>query len=261
MTSDSRRPPRIGTATGPPGVRAAAAALRGLSPYAFFIENEIAGLAEVVRPGDVCLDIGAEYGLYTLALAGLAGPGGRVCAVEPLPGPARFLRSATRTLGARNVRVLRRAVGAEKGTGTLSLPLRRGLPVHGRAFLTTGARSAGPNAEFRGERTVAAPVTTLDALVDEQGLEHVDFIKADVEGAELAVLDGAATTLRTHRPALLLEIEDRHLAKYGARAADLVERLAQTGYHMQAWVGGAWRSADRVREGHRNYLFTARSRG
>ncbi|GAA4892232.1 FkbM family methyltransferase [Streptomonospora salina] len=258
MTSDSHPRLRSGAAPGgAPGVRAVAAALRGLSPHAFFLEREVAGLAEIVRPGDVCLDIGAEYGLYTLALAGLAGPGGRVWAVEPLPGPARFLRSAARTLGARNVRVLRRAVGAEEGAGTLSLPMRRGLPVHGRAFLTTGAHGRGPNAEFGAERTVETRVSTLDTLVGESGERRVDFVKADVEGAELAVLDGAAATLRRHRPALLLEIEDRHLAKYGARADDLVERLAQLGYSMRARVAGAWRSADRVREGHRNYLFTA----
>ncbi|MUL40107.1 FkbM family methyltransferase [Streptomonospora sp. PA3] len=254
MTSDSLRP--TGPA-GPPGVRAVAAVLRGISPHAFFIEREIAGLAEVVRPGHVCLDIGAEYGLYTFTLADLVGPAGRVCAIEPLPGPASFLRTAVRTLGAGNVRVLRRAVGAEDGAGTLSLPLRRGLPVHGRAFLTTGARGVGPNAEFRARRSVAARVTTLDSLVAELGLDRIDFIKADVEGAELAVLDGGPATLRDHRPALLVEIEDRHLAKYGARAADLVERLAGLGYGMRVRVAGAWRRADRVREGHRNYLFTA----
>ncbi|GAB3446172.1 FkbM family methyltransferase [Streptomonospora sediminis] len=233
------------------------AALRGLAPHTFFLEREVAGLAEIVRPGDVCLDIGAEFGLYTFTLAGLTGAGGRVYAVEPLPGPAAFLRSAARTLNAGNVRVLQRAVGAGDGAGTLSVPLRRGLPVHGRAFLTTGAQGVGPNAEFAGERSVAARTTALDSLTGELGLGRVDFVKADVEGAELAVLDGAQRTLRTHRPALLLEIEDRHLAKYGARAGDLAERLAGLGYRMRVWVGRAWRPADRVREGHRNYLFTA----
>ncbi|QBI52897.1 FkbM family methyltransferase [Streptomonospora litoralis] len=243
-----------------PAVRALGAALRGLSPHAFFIEREVAGLAEIVRPGDVCLDAGAEYGLYTFTLADLAGPGGRVVAVEPLPGPAAFLRSAARALGAGNVRVLRRALAAEEGAGTLSLPVRRGLPVHGRAFLTAGAQGAGPNAEFGAERTVTTPVTTLDSLVGELGLDRLDFVKADVEGAELAVLDGGRQTLRTHRPALLLEIEDRHLAKYGARAADVAERLAELGYRMRVRVGRTWRPADRVREGHRNYLFTAEPR-
>ncbi|MDT0301758.1 FkbM family methyltransferase [Streptomonospora wellingtoniae] len=260
MDPDARRSRGSAAPSGPPAVRAAGAALRGLAPYAFFIEREVAGLAEIVRPGHVCLDIGAEYGLYTCTLADLAGPGGRVLAVEPLPGPAAFLRSAVRALGAGHVCVVRGAVGADEGPGALSLPLRRGLPVHGRAFLTTGAEGVGPNVEFAGERAVATRVTTLDALVEGAGLDRIDFVKADVEGAELRVLDGGRRTLRDHRPALLLEIEDRHLAKYGARATDVVERLAGLGYRMSVWVAGAWRPVDRVREGHRNYLFTAEPR-
>ncbi|GAA4959120.1 FkbM family methyltransferase [Streptomonospora halophila] len=260
MDADAPRRPRSQAPSGRPAVRAVGAALRGLAPHAFFIEREVAGLAEIVRPGDVCLDIGAEYGLYTCALADLAGPGGRVLAVEPLPGPAAFLRAVVRALGAEHVRVVRGAVGSGEGAGTLSLPLRRGLPVHGRAFLTTGAEGVGPNAEFGGERTVATRITTLDTLVAQAGLDRVDFVKADVEGAELRVLDGGRRTLRDHRPALLLEIEDRHLAKYGAHASDIVERLTGLGYRMRVRVAGAWRAADRVREGHRNYLFTAEPR-
>ncbi|WP_084469299.1 FkbM family methyltransferase [Nocardiopsis trehalosi] len=259
MTSPAPRPPHAptaGTDTGGLRLRAAGGALRALSPHAFFIEREVAGLGAVVRPGQACVDIGAEYGLYTFALADLVGPRGSVLGVEPLPGPAAFLRAAARALDARHVRVVRCALGREPGSGVLSLPVRRGLPVHGRAFLTTGADGPGPNAEFGAERRVPTPVTTLDALVADQGIGRVDFVKADVEGAELAVLDGGRAVLERDRPALLLEIEDRHLAKYGARATDLVDRLSALGYRMRVRVAGEWRSADRVRDGHRNYLFT-----
>ncbi|MFC4565861.1 FkbM family methyltransferase [Nocardiopsis mangrovi] len=240
-------------------LRAVAAVLRGLAPNAFFIENEVAGLGELVRPGAVCVDIGAEYGLYTFAMAGLAGPGGTVYAVEPLPGPARFLAAAVRAVDAPGIHVVRRALAGQPGAGTLSLPVRRGLPVHGRAYLTTGADRPGPNAEFGGRRLVPTEVGTLDELVAERGIERVDVIKADVEGAELAVLEGGWATLTAHRPALLLEIEDRHLAKYGTGAAAIVARLRGLGYRMSAWVAGGWHQVGEVREGHRNYLFTGRA--
>ncbi|MFC4000038.1 FkbM family methyltransferase [Nocardiopsis sediminis] len=242
-------------------LRAVAAALRRLAPNAFFIENEVAALGTLVRPGAVCIDIGAEYGLYTFAMADLAGPGGTVYAVEPLPGPARFLEAAIRALDAPSVHLVRRALAGRPGEGTLSLPVRRGLPVHGRAYLTTGADGPGPNAEFHGERLVATEVGTLDELVAERGIERVDVIKADVEGAELAVLDGGRATLTAHRPALLLEIEDRHLAKYGTGAAAVVTRLRGLGYRMSAWIAGRWQQVGEVREGHRNYLFTADGAG
>ncbi|MEU3301254.1 hypothetical protein ABZ729_15735 [Streptomyces sp. NPDC006678] len=78
-----------------------------------------------------------------------------------------------------------------------------------------------------------------------------------MEGAEPAVLDGALATLRRHRPALLLEVEDRHLAKYGGRAEDVAEKLGVHGYRPYRWTGGCWTETTEIREDHRNYLFTA----
>lgn len=147
-----------------------------------FVEDEVAGLREFVRPGDVCLDVGAEYGLYTWALSHLVGGAGQVHSVEPLPGPARWLRLASRTLGCANVVVHRTALGSRTGHGVLSLPMRRGTPVHGRAYLTEGTDGPGPNAEFRTSRPVPTTVDTLDRLVRGAGLEKVSFVKADVEG-------------------------------------------------------------------------------
>lgn len=221
------------------------------------MEDEVAGLGELVRPGAVCVDVGAEYGLYTWVLSALAGPTGQVHSVEPLPGPARWLRTASRVLGSDNVTVHRTALAARAGHGTLSLPRRRGLPVHGRAYLTRDADGPGPNAEFRTSRPVSTPVRTLDQLAREQGLERVEFVKADVEGAELAVLRGGARTLRRDRPALLLEIEDRHLEKYGSRPADLVRHLGEYGYAAHRWRQGRWAAAPRITTDCRNYLFTA----
>ncbi|GGV83834.1 FkbM family methyltransferase [Streptomyces massasporeus] len=108
------------------------------------VEDEVAGLRAFVPAGSVCVDAGAEYGLHTRVLAALAGPSGRVHSVEPLPGPCRRLRVTARLLGARNVTVRRAALGDRRGRGRLSLPVRRGLPVHGRAYLTDGAHGPGP---------------------------------------------------------------------------------------------------------------------
>ncbi|WP_198042967.1 MULTISPECIES: FkbM family methyltransferase [Actinoalloteichus] len=231
--------------------------LRWFAGRTSFVEKEILGLDAVVRPGDTCLDIGAEYGLYTYQLLRLVGAQGVVHTVEPQPSLVKALRVALRGLGARNAQVHATAVGADSGAGVLSLPRRNGLPVHGRAFLTTGAKNHGPNAEFASNRPIRVPVTTVDELCAREGLSEVHFIKADVEGAELALLDGAGRVLKENRPALLLEIEDRHLAKFEHRAEDLVARLATLDYVPYVWEDG-WRKTEQVTEQHRNYLFTAR---
>ncbi|WOX15484.1 FkbM family methyltransferase [Streptomyces sp. N50] len=234
----------------------AAAALTWSARRMTWVEDEVAGVAEFVRPGDVCLDIGAEYGLYTWVLSALVGPSGRVHSVEPLPGPARWLRAASRVLGSGNVTVHRNALGARAGHGELSLPRRWGLPVHGRAYLVEGTDGPGPNAEFSTARSVPAPVRTLDELVRSEGIEKVGFVKADVEGAESGVLDGAHQTLLTHRPPLLLEVEDRHLRKYGARPRDVLRRLQTYGYRPHRWRAGRWVDVPQVGDDCRNYLFT-----
>ncbi|WP_031069037.1 FkbM family methyltransferase [Streptomyces sp. NRRL S-118] len=236
---------------------AVAAALRWGAHRFPFVEDEVAGLRAFVPPGSVSVDVGAEYGLYTWVLSALAGPSGRVHSVEPLPGPNRWLSTTARLLGARNVTVHRAALGARAGHGKLSLPLRRGLPVHGRAYLTEGADGPGPNAEFRAARTVHAPVRTLDELAGDAGPGRVAFVKADVEGAELDVLEGGSDTLRRHRPTLLLEIERRHLAKYGADPADVLRHLRSFGYQAHRRRRGRWVPVPLVTDDCRNYLFTA----
>lgn len=234
--------------------------LRWAAPRFSFIEDEILGLGGIVRPGDVCFDIGAEFGLYTYPLAHLVGPTGQVHSFEPLPGPMRALTTAVRLLGARNVRRYRMAIGRQGGHGELSLPRRRGLPVHGRAYLTTGATDQGPNVEFATHVPVRVEVASLDDMCARERIERVDFIKADVEGAEPAVIEGAERTLAAHRPVLLLEVEDRHLAKYGTTAAALVERLDALGYRMHHWRDGGWRRVAEVTTERRNYLFTTDAR-
>jgi FkbM family methyltransferase len=220
-----------------------------------FVEDEILGLDAVVQPGDVCLDIGAEYGIYSHALAHLAGPNGTVHSVEPLPGPFRVLTAGLALARRTNVRCHQVALGGHAEPGTLSLPWRRSLPVHGRAFLTTGTNGLDANTEFASSRAVAVDVLTLDGLCERERIDRVDFVKADVEGAELFVLRGGESTLATHRPTLLLEIEERHLRKYDINPDIVIGWLTTRGYQMRIWHNGSWKATNRVTTARRNYLF------
>jgi len=220
--------------------RSIAQVLSGAAPHAWFIEREVTGLRRLVGPGDVCLDVGAEYGLYTWTLADLVGPEGHVHAVEPQPGLARFLRAGRRALRAGNVTVHQVALSDTVGTGTLSRPSRGPFPVHGRAFLADNATGLGLNEEFGRHHEIQVTLSTLDALVDELGLEQVDFIKADIEGAEAALLAGAQRTLQTQHPALMLEVEEGHLARLSSSTRQLLESLRELGYEPYCWSGTAW---------------------
>lgn len=233
------------------------AAVVALSHVAWFVEDEVKAIAELVPPGGTCVDVGAGYGLYTVAMAAAVGPGGTVHAIEPQPDPNRVIDAVVRMCGAQG-RVVRHdfALSDRPGTSMLSVPIRRRRAVHGRAFVTRDALHPGPNAiEFRAERRHAVRLSTLDELAERQKLTRLDMIKADVEGAELQVLTGGARTIDRFRPTVQLEIEERHLRKFGSTADEVTRFLLERGYTMHGWARSGWRPATHAPSALRNFLF------
>ena len=220
---------------------ALARALRWGARRAPFVEDEVLGLDRLVGPGAVCLDVGAEFGLYTWSLADLVGPTGAVHAVEPQPELGRLLRFGRWLFGAPNVTIHHLALGDEPGTGHLSQPSRGPVRVHGRTFLADGTSGLGSNTEFSRHRSIDVRVDTLDGLVGRLGLTRIDLIKADVEGAEGRLLAGGEGTLRRFRPSLLVELEDRHLDRFDTSSDQVVERLTDLGYEPSHWADDEWR--------------------
>ena len=230
-------------------------ALRGLSRVAWFLESELAGLPQLVGPGDVCLDVGAEYGLYTHVLSGIVGAEGTVLAVEPQRDAAAILRRGMALVGGADLVHTHAAISDRPGRTVMQIPMRRGRPVHGRAHIGEAPAGEDPNDEFDRVRVIDIDLTTVDALVEAAGLARVDFIKADVEGAEAKVLDGAAATLDRWHPTVQLEIEDRYTGRFDTSTAAITRRLTDRGYGMFTWDGGRWVPASRVTDARRNYVF------
>jgi len=253
----------LGTPAPPSGTRrrvramraqATAAAVRLLARSTPYLEAEMLGLRELIAPGSVCVDVGAAAGLYTQTLSQLAGPTGQVHSIEPLafahPGWSRILRA----YAAANVQRHQLALGARPGRENMSVPIGRHGPVTGRSFLDSDAQGLGANAEFGHQLAVTVPVETLDGLCARIGAPRLDFVKIDVEGAELFVLHGGEKVIGAFRPTLLVEIEARHTARYAHRPQDVQNWLVARGYTMHVWERG-WRPADDVCTHTRNYLF------
>jgi FkbM family methyltransferase len=231
-----------------------AAAVRLLARRTPYLETELDALSGLVEPGAVCVDVGSSAGLYTAALSQLVGPTGQVHSVEPLS----FAHPAwSRVLGTRrspNVRHHAVALSAEPGIETMSVPMGRYGPVTGRSFLAWQTNGLGSNAEFAGRMEVRVDVDTLDDLCRRVGMTRLDFVKIDVEGAELHVLQGARRTVETFRPTMLIEIEQRHTARYQHSAQDVVDWLTHRDYTMFTWERG-WQPTPNVCAHARNYLF------
>ncbi len=234
--------------------RLTASSVRAAARWTPYVEAELLGLRSLVGAGSVCLDVGAAAGLYTLMLSQLAGREGRVHSVEPLPFAHPVWTRLLRARAAGNVRHHPVALSAEPGSSVMSVPLGRYGPVTGRSFVTDRSSGLGSNAEFAGHLAVDVPVETVDGLCASAGLSRLDFVKVDVEGAELLVLEGGRQAIESFRPALLVEIEARHTSRYGYSPADITGWLTQRGYTMHIWRRG-WQAASQVCPHIRNYLF------
>lgn len=164
-------------------------------------EREVKVLAQLVEPGTVALDVGANMGGYTYALCQHVGDGGRVIAVEPVPHLAHLIERATHRLKL-PVTVLNCALSSEEGTAELHVPVEDGAEKPAFASLESSK-------ETMSGHTIRVPLRRLDDVCrDVSG--RISFIKIDVEGHELAVLRGGIDTLRRTKPNLLIEIEQRH---------------------------------------------------
>lgn len=215
-----------------------------------------------VRPGDVCLDVGASYGTYTVALAWLVGHHGRVHAFEPRPRSRAVLRTVVRLLAPGNVTIHPVALSDTGGREGLVTPRRRWLvPVPGRSFLRGSLephRSGyyeGWDQEFGGACEIEVATDTLDRFVERERPGRVRLVKVDVEGAELRVFHGAAATLSSHQPVLVCEVEDRHTRKYGHDSDEVISFLAGLGYRPHIYDGARLTPVDHIRGDTNNYLF------
>ncbi|HEY3412083.1 MAG TPA: FkbM family methyltransferase [Armatimonadota bacterium] len=150
-------------------------------------------LEKWVRPDKVALDIGANIGCYSYALSKICR---NVEAFEPNPLVAEVLQSH----GAHNIRVHIVGLSSSEGFAELHIPIVNGIPRYGCGSLSQVFGAS--------EERFTVPVKRLDDF----GFTDISFVKIDVEGHEAEVLKGGEATLRRWMPALLIEIEQRHMA-------------------------------------------------
>ncbi len=168
-----------------------------------FERAELEAVRAHARTGTTAIDVGANVGVFTVVLARAVGPEGRVLAFEPFADNVGRLEHNVDLNGLRNVDVREAAVGARAG----DLELRLGADP---AF-----HSTTEVAERRGEgHSVRVRATTLDYDWRAAGSPEVSVVKIDIEGGELAVLDGARELLATQRPVLLVEERDAAVATF-----------------------------------------------
>jgi FkbM family methyltransferase len=152
------------------------------------------------KPGDIVVDVGAHIGLYSLIAAKRVGTSGKVIAIEPDPENYNLLQRNIELNKLTNVTILERAAFSSNSKLKLYLPGKE----RGFTKLSTIMANRAVTANF-----LEIDATTLDHLMLMQEITQVNWIKIDVEGAELEVLKGATVTLSVSKDiALLIEVHN-----------------------------------------------------
>lgn len=186
---------------------------RSLELYGEFSPPEGRFLAQIIRPGMVVVEAGANIGAHTVGLARGVGPGGRVIAFEPQRVLHQLLCANIALNGLTNVLAHPAALGAAQGE------LRAPAIDFSRPGNFGGVSLAADDAGQPGDPVAVLP---LDAFA----LQRIDLLKVDAEGMENEVFVGAAETIRRCRPVLYVE-NDRE-----PRSAELIGRLQGLGYRL-----------------------------
>lgn len=185
----------------------------------------------------IFIDIGANVGSYSLSLCKHAD---HVYAFEASGSSCELLRENTERNGIKNVTVVQRAVFNTDGE---------------KMQLRLSNDTAGNNSLFFNEGGVTEEVETLtlDTYVREKGIQDIGVIKVDVEGSELPVIQGAAETIKSHRPILLCELNSGACRLSGYDVTDLYRAIVAFGYRGYHFRKGKWTCFEEARLADRDF--------
>jgi FkbM family methyltransferase len=177
-------------------------------------------LLDLEWKGETVYDVGGYEGVYTLFFSKSVGPGGRVFTFEPNPVNCRKIQENIQLNGLNNVQLFPLGLGA--GKSHTKLVFWPDEPARG----TINASYQKSLQQQKESTCIEIEIESLDNLLSSQPLPPPDFIKIDVEAAELEVLEGMRQTLITHHPRLFIEIHS------GVDVQRLAQGLLEKGYRL-----------------------------
>jgi FkbM family methyltransferase len=145
-----------------------------------------------IERGDTVVDIGAHTGEFTKLASEKAGETGEVIAVEPEPENVYLLKENTGHL--QNVQIIEAAIMDYNGEGTLHLNPENPMG-HSMFESIVGAGERARGQEVYATDEVRVDAMTLDKICLKNNIKHIDFLKIDIEGGEIAALKGAEEML------------------------------------------------------------------
>lgn len=183
---------------------------------------ELFFLKELVKPGFVCVDIGANVGYYSVFLSKYAGPNGHVHAVEPVDLFAKLFIKNTTQFGLGNITLHQTALGGENKTIQMGTPVVDGVFRHGLTKVIDG------DTQQNNMQTYDVNMRVPDELF--ANLNRFDFLKCDIEGYEIYVMPHFIKTIAKYKPTIQMEISSAENRKL------IFDLFLPLGYQINALV-------------------------
>ncbi len=172
-------------------------------------------LQKYLTNGSVFVDAGANIGTYTVPAGKLVGSNGKIIAIEAHPFTYKYLLNNIKLNNLRNVTVLNVALGKEDGSIEMSYTKSNAGETH----IAVGK-----------EEKISVPLQTLDRVLSEIAITHVDYLKIDVEGFELPLLQGAQDTIMNSKNIVVqTELDENHSLRYGHSILETIDLLFSFG--------------------------------
>jgi protein O-GlcNAc transferase len=196
-----------------------------ITPYVLreqqdFFEDELPFVRQLLQPGQNVIDIGANYGTYTLPMARKVGASGHVWAFEPSSSTAQFLAQSIAANGFAHVTLEQKAVSSTPGSAQLALHIQSEL-----RSIIHGAASPGDS------ETVS--LVTLDDCMDRYRWVDIDLIKIDAEGEEANIVKGGHRFFSNLAPLVQYELRG-----VGEMNFDLIRDFEAIGYDSYRLLPG-----------------------
>lgn len=179
--------------------------------------DETRFIESIVRPDWTCLDIGANIGYFTILMSRNCE---RVFAFEPDPYNYELLYVNKNWNDAKNVSIFNYAVTGYVGK----------VKLHECKF-NRGMHRIYPSKWCEGKVTEVDTIP-LDNLKELESIQKINFVKLDIEGAELGALRGMKKLLKKHTPILLIEFHPPTIQEYGHDPKDTYDFLKELGYSI-----------------------------
>lgn len=181
------------------------------------LANEICykNLKYFLNPGDVCLDVGANVGLYTYKMSKLIKQKGKVLSFEPVEIAYNQIKLLKKKYSLNNCQIFNFAIGDKRKKSKILIPVINNVVQLGFSHIKTikyksknvvkNKHSKKFYEKLNSGYEQKTKIELIDKIIQKLKLKIVNYIKIDVEGFELEVIKGAIKTIKNHRPFIQAE--------------------------------------------------------